>query len=325
MSESIIKIENLTVDIMTVRGIVYGVRGVDLDIKKGEIHGIVGESGCGKSLTVKSILRLHDESRVRYGGKILFDNENNILEMSEKQLRQLRGSEMSMIFQDPMISLNPIMRIGEQISEMLRNKQNVSKKEAKERVLELFTKVGIVPPEKRYIQYPFELSGGLLQRVMIAMAMACNPKLLIADEPTTALDVTIQAQILQIIKELRKECGMSVMLVTHNLGVVAEICDNVSVMYAGKVVETGKCIDIFDKPKHPYTYALLQSNPGRGHNKEKMITIPGAPPKLYNKIEGCAYAGRCPYAKEICMKQEPESRYMSDGHRFTCHFEHNFK
>lgn len=321
MNDSLLKIEDLRVDLMTVRGIVYGVQGVNLDIKKGEIHGIVGESGCGKSLTVKSIMRLHDEKRTRYTGRILFENEEqDILKLGNKQMQSLRGQDITMIFQDPMNALNPIMKIGDQVVEAIRNKKKMSKSEAKQKVYELFEKVNIIPVEKRYSQYPFEMSGGLLQRVMIAMALSCEPKLLIADEPTTALDVTIQAQILKLLKELQKELETSIIIVTHNLGVVAEVCDRVSVMYAGRVVETGTVMEIFDNPKHPYLKALLDSNPKTGHNKERMATIPGMPPKLYAPVKGCAYADRCPYAKDICNKIVPEKTVLSNGHEYSCHF-----
>ena len=261
---NVLEIKDLSVDFMTVRGIVYAVQGVDLEVKQGEIHGIVGESGCGKSVTSKSVIRLHNEETTRYAGDIYIrddSGEKDVLAMNKKQLRDFRGSTAAMIFQDPMTSLDPIMKAGEQIAEMLRAKKNLSRREAREKVIEMFEKIGITPAEKRYEQYPFEMSGGMLQRIMIAMALICEPKLLIADEPTTALDVTIQAQILKLIKKLQQESGTSVIFITHNLGVVAEICDSVTVMYAGKAVETASVVDIFDHPAHPYTKALLESNP----------------------------------------------------------------
>lgn len=289
---NVLEIKDLSVDFMTVRGIVYAVQGVDLEVKQGEIHGIVGESGCGKSVTSKSVIRLHNEETTRYAGDIYIrddSGEKDVLAMSKKQLRDFRGSTAAMIFQDPMTSLDPIMKAGEQIAEMLRAKKNLNRREAREKVIEMFEKIGITPAEKRYEQYPFEMSGGMLQRIMIAMALICEPKLLIADEPTTALDVTIQAQILKLIKKLQQESGTSVIFITHNLGVVAEICDSVTVMYAGKAVETASVVDIFDHPAHPYTKALLESNPRESDTEKRMKSIPGSPPLLYEKFKGCAF------------------------------------
>ena len=255
--KNILEMKDLCVNLMTVRGIIYAVQGVDLSVKKGEIHGVVGESGCGKSVSTKSIMKLHDDTKTEYTGSIMFDSDEgevDITGLNEKAMTKIRGNEISMIFQDPMTALNPIMRAGEQIAEQLRVKRKLNKIQAKEETLRLFEKVGIQPAEKRYTQYPFEMSGGMLQRVMIAMALSCEPKLLIADEPTTALDVTIQAQILQLIKGLQKEIGTSVIFITHDLGVIAEVCDSVSVMYAGKVVESGQILEIFDNPSHPSTF-----------------------------------------------------------------------
>lgn len=315
--ENIVSLKNFQVRIMTTRGVVDAVRGVNLDIEKGELHGIVGESGCGKSMTIKSIMRLHDERHMEYGGQIMY-GDKDILQMSEKELDEIRGKGISMIFQDPMVSLNPIMKAGEQIAELIRKKEKVSRQEAKQKVLELFDRVGILPPEKRYEQYPFEMSGGMIQRVMIAMAISCNPSLLIADEPTTALDVTIQAQILEILKELQRKYQMSVIFVTHDLGVIAEICDRVSVMYAGKIVESGSILDIFDHPQHPYTKALLDSNPKEGQEEKYLVTIPGMPPSLYDHFEGCSFAPRCKYATEECRKKEPELTQKGEKHIAAC-------
>lgn len=321
--ENIVEIKNLTVDFMTVRGIVYAVQGVDLNIRTGEIHGIVGESGCGKSVSSKSIMRLHDESRTRYGGEILFHDshgkEVDILKLTDKQIREIRGKDIAMIFQDPMTSLNPIMRAGEQIAELVRSKLKMSKQDAKKHVLELFEKVGILPAEQRYNQYPFEMSGGMLQRIMIAMALSCKPKLLIADEPTTALDVTIQAQILKLVKELAAENNTSVIFITHNLGVVAEICDSVTVMYAGKVCESGSVLDIFDNPSHPYTQALLKSNPKAADTGKYMTTIPGAPPLLYEKFTACPFAARCDRKTAECDKSIPTATAAGEKHFAVCH------
>lgn len=320
--ENLVEINDLRVDFMTVRGIVYAVQGVSYSVKKGEIHGIVGESGCGKSVSSKTLMGLHDTERTRYSGKVEFNTGEKILDitsLAEKEMRDVRGKEVSMIFQDPMTSLNPIMKAGEQVAEMVRTKLGMNKKEAKEYVLNLFENVGITPAEKRYEQYPFEMSGGMLQRIMIAMALSTKPKLLIADEPTTALDVTIQAQILKLIKELAKENGTSVIFITHNLGVVAEICDSVTVMYAGKVVESGSVLDIFDRPSHPYTKALLASNPKAADRSKYMTTIPGTPPLLYEEFTGCPFAERCNDVTEACKKSLPSMMKLSDVHEVACH------
>lgn len=318
---NVLEIKDLSVDFMTVRGIVYAVQGVDLEVKQGEIHGIVGESGCGKSVTSKSVIRLYNEETTRYAGDIYIrddSGEKDVLTMNKKQLRDFRGSTAAMIFQDPMTSLDPIMKAGEQIAEMLRAKKNLNRREAREKVIEMFEKIGITPAEKRYEQYPFEMSGGMLQRIMIAMALICEPKLLIADEPTTALDVTIQAQILKLIKKLQQESGTSVIFITHNLGVVAEICDSVTVMYAGKAVETASVVDIFDNPAHPYTKALLESNPRESDTEKRMKSIPGSPPLLYEKFKGCAFAPRCKYADDKCRSCVPVTENVSEGHSTAC-------
>ncbi len=321
--DNILETKNLCVNLMTVRGIIYAVQGVNLTVKRGEIHGVVGESGCGKSVSTKAIMKLHDPEKTEYTGEINFaasDGEKDIVALSSKEMTKLRGDEISMIFQDPMTALNPIMRAGEQVAEQIRAKKGLSKAKAKEKALELFEKVGIQPAEKRYMQYPFEMSGGMLQRVMIAMALSCEPKLLIADEPTTALDVTIQAQILELIKGLQREFGTSVIIITHDLGVIAEVCDSVSVMYAGKVVETGSVLDIFDNPAHPYTKALLDSNPKEGDSGEYMKTISGAPPLLYEKFTGCPFAKRCERATNRCLNKLPQTVEIGEGHTATCHF-----
>jgi oligopeptide/dipeptide ABC transporter ATP-binding protein len=313
---------DLTIDLMTVRGIVYAVQGMSMTLQQGEVHGIVGESGCGKSVSTKAIMRLHDDVKTRYGGEILFRGagaEENILTFGKRRIQALRGGEIAMIFQDPMTSLNPIMKAGEQIAEMLRRKKKLSRDAAKKEALELFEKVGILPAEKRYSQYPFEMSGGILQRVMIAMALSCKPKILIADEPTTALDVTIQAQILELLKDLQKESGTSIIFITHNLGVVAEICDRVSVMYAGRVVESGATLDIFDHPAHPYTKALLESNPKDSDRGRHMKTIEGTPPALDRQFTGCPFRERCGSAFALCGECLPEAVAVAMGHSATCH------
>ena len=318
-TENILSIENLEVKIISFDGIVNAVRGADLAVRRGEIHGIVGESGCGKSVMMKSVLRLHDERKVAISGSIRL-NDREMLTLNELELNRLRGKEAAMIFQNPMTSLSPIMKVGDQVLEAVRSKQNVSKKQGREMVIDMLEKVGITSPEERYDQYPFELSGGLLQRIMIAMAMINDPELLIADEPTTSLDVTIQAQILHLMKEMQRNTGVSVILITHDLGVIAETCDRVSVMYAGKIVETGGVYDIFDHPGHPYTKALIESMPRGADTRDRLDTIPGAPPSLYEAIPGCAFAVRCPYAKVCCETVEPQSVVLSETHRAACHF-----
>lgn len=320
MGEKIVSIKNLKVDVLSSRGVVHTVRDINMDICEGEVHGVVGESGCGKSMTVKTLLRLHDESKTRYGGEVIYAGKD-ILKMSKKEITTLRGQEISMIFQDPMTALDPVFTAGEQINEMIREKKHISKKEAKQIVLKMFEDVGIFPAEKRYSQYPHEMSGGMLQRVMIALALSLEPKLLIADEPTTALDVTIQLQILRLLKTLQEKNKMGIVFVTHNLGVVAEICDRVSVMYAGKIVETGAVLDIFDNPLHPYTKALMDSSPKENQKGERLVTIPGTPPQLFGKLEGCAFAERCTYATEQCRKIQPILREAGEGgHLVACHY-----
>jgi len=317
MNEKILDVRNLKMDLMSTRGIVHTVRGVDLTIHEGEIHGIVGESGCGKSMMVKSIMRLHDESRCLYSGNILLHG-SDILTFNRKEIMDMRGKEISMIFQDPMNSLDPIMKAGKQIAEMLRKKEGLGKTEAWERAKVLMEQVGLDPVEQRMQQYPFEMSGGMLQRVMIAIAMACRPKLLIADEPTTALDVTIQKQILNLMLRIREKYNMAIIIVTHNLGVVAEICDRVSVMYAGEIVETADVKELFDHPAHPYTEALMRSRPSNGRRGQRMTTIPGEPPKLSETIGGCAFAPRCPFAEEKCKEACPRLTEAGEHHLAAC-------
>lgn len=318
MSDSILEIQNLKVNLMSPRGIVHAVRNINLNIGKGEIHGLVGESGCGKSMTAKSVLRLHDEKKMLYGGKILY-KDKDLLAVKPKELKGIRGNEISMIFQDPMTSLNPLFTVGYQLTEILKEHGKEKKKDYRQDVYRLLEEVGIYPPEKRYAQYPFEMSGGMLQRVMIAMAVACRPELLIADEPTTALDVTVQEQILSLFKELRRHRNMSVLIITHNFGVVAEICDKVSVMYAGTIVESGTVREVFDDGKHPYTRDLIRSIPKSGERGGKLVTIPGTPPDLREKIDGCPYAPRCAWADETCRTKKPVLESISETHQFACH------
>ena len=314
-----VEIRNLKVNLMSPRGIVHAVRDINLEIGVGEILGLVGESGCGKSMTAKSILRLHDERKMLYGGEILY-NGTDILKMKPRELRGIRGEEIAMIFQDPMTSLNPLLTVGEQLTEMLAvHHKGKKKKELRDEACRLLEEVGIYPPQKRFDQYPFEMSGGMLQRVMIAMAISCSPKLLIADEPTTALDVTVQEQILQLFLKLREKFGMSILIITHNFGVVAEICDRVAVMYAGSIVETGDVLEVFDDSRHPYTRDLIHSIPKSGERGGKLITIPGSPPDLRIRIAGCPYAPRCRYAGQRCMEEKPILREASKTHCFACH------
>lgn len=317
---NVVEIKNLKVELMSAEGLVTAVRGADLTVKKGEVHGIVGESGCGKSVMMKSVMRLHDEKKTLYHGSILVDGKE-VLKMKEKELLAMRGKEVAMIFQNPMTSLSPIMKVGQQIQEaiLVKDKQ-VSKEEARNQALQIMSEVGITPAESRYHMYPFELSGGLLQRVMIAMAMVNDPDILIADEPTTALDVTIQAQILALMKKMQKETGVSIIFITHDLGVVAEMCDSVSVMYAGKIVESGSIYDIFDHPGHPYTKALLESMPKGSDQAPRLTTIPGKPPALNEEIIGCSFAPRCPYATDRCRKEGPVETALAEGHTASCHY-----
>lgn len=316
--DSLLSIKDLKVHVNTARGVVHAVRGVSLDLKPGEIHGLVGESGCGKTMTAKSILRLHDETKSLYSGEILYNNRD-ILSLNKKELSRIRGKDISIIFQDPSVSLNPVLTVGGQIAEMLKSHLKLNKKQAYEKTLSLLETVGIHPAESRYRQYPYQFSGGMLQRIMIAMAISCNPKLLLADEPTTALDVTIQAQTLELIKELQAKTGMTVLFITHNFSVVAEICDRVSVMYAGKIVETGNVTEIFKNPRHPYTKLLLDSIPKSGRQEKRLATIPGSPPELFQPIKGCAFAKRCPCASALCKSREPETVSCGELHQAACH------
>lgn len=319
MSKKLLQIKNLRINLMSTRGIVYGVRDISLDVNEGEILGIVGESGCGKTMTAKSILRLHDEKKLIYQGEINFKGEENILTMSDTRLRKLRGVDISMIFQDPMTTFNPLHTIGKQMVEMLCLHTELNKVGAKAKALELLEDVGIHPALDRFNQYPFEMSGGMLQRISIAMALSCNPKMLIADEPTTALDVTMQAQVLEIMKKLQKKNQMAVMIITHNFGVVAEVCDRVSVMYAGNIIETGNVSEIFHNAKHPYTKDLINSIPKADNGEQKLITIAGSPPDLRDEIIGCPYAPRCSRVTEQCRVSMPESTALSDTHNYRCH------
>ena len=317
--DEILTVDHLKTSFMTSNGEVQAVRGVSFSVKKGEILGIVGESGSGKSVTSMSILRLlADTARIKEG-KIVFDG-TDLLGLSKKELRQIRGEKISMIFQDPMSSLNPLIPVGKQVAEMIREHHpDRSKEEIRKEVLALFEKVRIPEPERRYKCYPHEFSGGMRQRVMIAMALANKPELLIADEPTTALDVTIQDQILKQLRELEKEYGTSIIFITHDLGVVAELCDRVIVMYGGLVMEEASIFVLFEEPKHPYTMGLLASIPDLHQDKSvRLMPIPGSPPDMTNPPKGCPFAPRCPYARNICAAELPEFTEVGENHHSRC-------
>ncbi|GIM47118.1 ABC transporter ATP-binding protein [Collibacillus ludicampi] len=318
--ENILEVKDLKVSFQTYAGEVQAVRGVSFHLRKGEALAIVGESGCGKSVTAQTIMRLiPSPPSIIKGGSIIFDGKVDVVTLSGKQMESIRGSEMGMIFQDPMTSLNPTMTIGKQITEGLVKHQGLSKDEARKRAIEMLRLVGIPNPEARIQQYPHQFSGGMRQRVMIAIALACNPKLLIADEPTTALDVTVQAQIIDLMRELQEKTGASIIIITHDLGVVADLAQRVVVMYAGKVVEQGSVDDIFYNPQHPYTWGLLRSVPRLDDMKKAdLIPIDGTPPDLFAPPKGCAFAARCPYAMNICLEEDPEHQKVDEGHSAAC-------
>jgi len=316
MREKLLEVRNLAVSFKTYGGEVQAVRGVSFHVYKGETVAIVGESGCGKSVTSQTIIRL--TPGIVKSGEILFEGRD-LLKLTEKEMQRVRGKEIGMIFQDPMTSLNPTMTIGRQIAEGLMKHQGLSKKDALDRAVEMLRLVGIPQPESRIKQYPHQFSGGMRQRVMIAIALACNPKLLIADEPTTALDVTIQAQIIDLMKELQRKTGTSIILITHDLGVVADIADRVIVMYAGKVVEEGTVDEIFYNPQHPYTWGLLRSVPRLDADRsQELAPIPGTPPDLFAPPKGCSFCARCDYAMEVCRDHMPEETAVSATHRVSC-------
>lgn len=317
-NNNVLEIRGLNSYFFTEKGVAPAVDGLDLDIPKGKIIGLVGESGCGKSMTAKSIMGLLKYPGRVAGGSIRFEDQD-LIRLSDKELRKICGNDISMIFQEPMTSLNPVLKVGRQVREtLLVHNPAMSKAEAKQRVVEMFQRVGIPEAEKRYDCYPHELSGGLRQRVMIAMAMVCKPKLLIADEPTTALDVTIEAQILRLMKELRDETGMSVLIITHNMGVVAEICDYVYVMYAGKIMEQAETFELFDHTMHPYTKGLLDSIPRIGQNAERLHTIPGVVPNLLHLPQGCPFSNRCEYATDQCRTEKAQLHPVAPDHQVRC-------
>ncbi|GBE41331.1 oligopeptide transport ATP-binding protein OppD [bacterium BMS3Bbin09] len=319
-SEAILKIKDLKVYFDTDAGVVKSVDGVDLEIKKGTTLGLVGESGCGKSVTCLSIPRLIESPPGRIaGGEIIYKGKN-LLELSEKDMQGIRGNDISMIFQEPMTSLNPVFTIGDQIQEVIMLHQHKTSAEARELTLRILKKVGIPSPEIRIDDYPHQMSGGMKQRVIIAMALSCSPDLLIADEPTTALDVTIQVQILDLMRSLQDELGMSILLVTHDLGVVASMASHVAIMYASKIVEYGPVEQIFSNPGHPYTLGLFTSIPVVGRGKRDLYVIPGNVPDPLAFPRGCKFWPRCVFAEDICRSQEPFLENIGEGHTAACHF-----
>lgn len=324
MTESILSIRDLEVSFFTYAGEVQAVRGITFDVLKGEAIAIVGESGSGKSVTSQAIIQLNPAPPAKYkSGEIIFE-DIDLLKLNNKQMERVRGSKVGMIFQDPMTSLNPTMTIGKQITEGLVKHQKLSSHAAKERAIEMLRLVGIPNPELRIKQYPHEFSGGMRQRAMIAIALACNPQLLIADEPTTALDVTIQAQILELMKELQRKLDTSIILITHDLGVVANMAQRVVVMYAGEIVEIGTKDDIFYNPQHPYTWALLISVPRLDSKGTHLLSIEGTPPDMIEPPSGCAFYPRCDFAMEICTQINPSETEITDGHKVKCWLQHEF-
>jgi oligopeptide transport system ATP-binding protein len=318
LSEKLLEIKDEKLSFFTPAGEVKALNGVSFSMNEGEVLGIVGESGSGKSVTAYSIMGLTAYPGKLIGGTIYF-NGHQIEKMSEKEMRKIRGNEVSIIFQDPMTSLNPVYTIGNQITEVIRLHTGKSKKEAYDRAKELLELVGINEPTKRLKQYPHELSGGMRQRVMIAIALACEPKLLIADEPTTALDVTIQAQILELMQELRQKLGMSIIMITHDLGVVASMCERIAVMYAGHIVEYGTADEIFYEPKHEYTKGLINSIPKLSAQEiERLVPIEGQPVDLLNPPAGCPFAPRCANCMKICLREMPPKTELSDTHYSHC-------
>ena len=315
-----LQVDSISTSFRTRQGWLKAVDGVSFSVAQGEILGLVGESGCGKSVTSQSILRLYDEKRdVRYEGRIRLDGED-LLALSPKEMHKVRGSRISMIFQDALSSLNPVFTVGDQLCEPLMIHQGLARRQAMEKAVELLKLVNIPAPERRVMQYPHELSGGMRQRVMIAIALACKPELLIADEPTTALDVTVQAQIMDLIRELNQKLGMSVMLITHDLGVVAETCDRVAVMYLGQIVEQADKNAIFDDPRHPYTWGLIHSIPRLDGDRAKpLYSIEGTVPLLNQVPQGCCrFAQRCPHVSERCRTAMPQLQEAAPGHWVRC-------
>jgi peptide/nickel transport system ATP-binding protein len=320
---ALLEIDNLQTHFRTPDGINRAVDGVSFHVKAGETLAVVGESGCGKSVTAMSVLRLIPEPPGKIAGSIRFDGRD-LLRMTEREMRDIRGNEISMIFQEPMTSLNPVLTVGTQIGETLRLHQGLDRRAAEARAVEMLNLVGIPEAARRVREYPHQLSGGMRQRVMIAIALACNPKLLIADEPTTALDVTIQAQILDLMRDLKTRVGAAIVLITHDLGVVAEVAERVVVMYAGKKVEEAAVGPLFRNPRHPYTQGLLGSVPKLGSSltgaETRLQEIPGLVPSLKQRIDGCVFASRCPYATDLCRRVAPALESKAPGHAAACHY-----
>ncbi len=313
----LLEVNDLRTSFFTPEGEVKAVNGVSFSVEKGKTLGIVGESGCGKSITSLSIMRLLGETGTIVGGDIRLRGED-LLSKSEREMRQMRGKDMSMIFQEPMTSLNPVYTVGEQIAEALRIHEGMNRRAALNKAVEMIDRVGIPSPRARVRQFPFELSGGMRQRIMIAMALACNPSLLIADEPTTALDVTIQAQILELMKKLQEDFHTTILLITHDLGVVAEMCDQVAVMYAGKIVEYADVETLFETPRHPYTKGLIDSLPLHMEDQDELKAIPGTVPNPLNMPKGCPFAPRCPFARSLCHDELPDLRDVAGKEKVRC-------
>ena len=313
----LLSVRDLHTSFFTESGEVQAVNGVSFNLDRGEILGIVGESGSGKSVTAYSVMQILADTGKIKSGQVLY-NGQDLTKWSERQMQTFRGKNCSIIFQDPMTSLNPVFTIGDQICEAIRLHTNKKGKEIKERAIELLELVGITDPERRLKQYPFAHSGGMRQRVMIAMALACEPDILIADEPTTALDVTIQAQILELMQNLQKKLGMAIILVTHDLGVIADMCDNIIVMYGGTICERGTAREIFYNPRHEYTKGLIRSIPNVNNMKKKLVPIAGTPINMLNLPKGCAFCTRCESAMKICLEQHPEELWINDNHKAAC-------
>ena len=322
----LLEISNLTTHFFTQDGVVKAVDGITYDLEEGEVLGVVGESGCGKSVHALSIMRLVPSPPGRtVAGEVVFEGED-LLKMDDSEMRNIRGNRIAMVFQEPMTSLNPVLTIGRQLTETLELHQKMSKQQAKVRAAELLQTVGISDAGRRLADYPHQFSGGMRQRVMIAMALSCNPKLIIADEPTTALDVTIQAQILELMQDLARDFGTAMIIITHNLGVVARYANNVNVMYAGKIIETGSALEIYHNPKHPYTLALLNSVPRLDATERiRLDVIEGLPPDLVNLADGCSFAPRCKYVYERCIDESPVLEDALPGHTTACWRHHELR